>query len=81
MKKIILFTFLVVGSIIYATNLSNSMEIVNAESALMHGPKNLKRYPKCNKCLVVRCSGNTCTGHCKRNKKLFDCSTKHTPNA
>ncbi len=83
MKKIILFTFLVVGSIIYATNLSNSMEIVNAESALMHGPRNPNRYPVCSNCLLISCDGSNgnCSGHCRRNGKLRNCFSSNDRQA
>ena len=45
---------------------------------LLHGRRKPRRYAKCNSCTIVRCAGgNACTGHCRKNRKVFHCSEKH----
>ena len=46
--------------------------------ALMHGRRRPARYAQCNRCTIVRCAGGSrCTGHCRRNRKVFHCSDKN----
>lgn len=44
---------------------------------LLHGFRNPRRFPRCGACLAVRCSGNSCTGHCRQRGQLFDCQSSN----
>ena len=46
---------------------------------LLHGSRRPQAYPMCNQCLLLECSKNRCSGHCRRGKKLFDCKSKGLP--
>lgn len=54
---------------------------VAAGRALLHGSAKLRKYSKCNSCRMVSCSRSAgfCSGHCRRNKKLFFCSSNTVP--
>eukprot|EP00892_Ulva_mutabilis_P012835 jgi/Ulvmu1/9924/UM058_0006.1 len=51
--------------------------------SLLHGTKNMKKYPKCRKCRMVSCNAQRsfCSGHCRSNGKLHYCSSKTLPKA
>ena len=45
-----------------------------------HGTKRLSRYPVCSKCGYLTCSLTRCTGHCRKNGRLFFCSGPRDPS-
>eukprot|EP00892_Ulva_mutabilis_P005681 jgi/Ulvmu1/3485/UM161_0002.1 len=49
--------------------------------ALLHGPKQLKKYPECNKCRLIRCGRDSCNGHCKKQTKLNFCSAANVASS
>ena len=44
---------------------------------LLHGRRRAFKYAKCNKCTIITCSKEPfiCTGHCKKQSRLFTCRT------
>ena len=47
--------------------------------ALLHGRRRPARYAVCNRCTIIRCTGRNCNGHCRRGRRVFDCSTRNQP--
>ncbi len=84
MKKVILFIFLVLGSIIYAGNLSVNEDVLNVETSkkeLMHGCHGKNGVNKCKnlpKCPLCRYPGNRLSGHCKHSGRVRNCSRRST---
>ena len=53
---------------------------IGAQRALLHGTRPAWKYAVCNQCTIVSCNAaRTCSGHCKKNGKLFFCSQKNVP--
>ena len=63
--------------------LFHDQSTTTASRSLLHGPKKPKKYSRCNSCRMVKCNKQTnfCTGHCRKNKQLFFCSSNSVPFA
>lgn len=61
--------------------LRQSHSPVSGGRGLLHGPRQLRKYSECNNCRLVSCSTTRrfCSGHCRKNGRLFNCSTKNAP--
>lgn len=73
MKKLILFFLLVVGSIVYAANLSTSItEMPSTSTEVMHGCHRVSCMPPCPRCAFPKNSRGI--GHCRKNGKVRRCT-------
>lgn len=70
-----------VGDVIDNATIGEELSADDIDGLLttVHGPKNINKYPTCNRCRAIRCNASgSCSGHCKRRGRLFNCNTTNS---
>ena len=68
----------VVGEVLGGYNTIAAATWTGAARGLLHGKRRPEKYSKCSVCTLISCNMDTkiCSGHCKRNRRLFTCRTR-----